>query len=118
MDNDTGSNRFTTFAVANPGSEDLNIKVIILNQDGTVADSISPEELNPLRPQQQVAKFLHEILPGRLNFRGSMVLLSQGGKGFIAVALVENQGLFTAIPVLTAKSRTVPNWISEDRKIR
>jgi rhamnogalacturonan endolyase len=110
VDNDIGSNRLTAFAVANPGSEDLNIKVIILNQDGTVADSISPEELNPLLPQQQVAKFLHEILPGRLNFRGSMVLLSQGGKGFIAVALVENQGLFTAIPVLPAKSPTVPNY--------
>jgi hypothetical protein len=50
LDNDTVSNRLTAFAVANPGSEDLNIKAILFNGDGTVADSISPEELNPLRP--------------------------------------------------------------------
>jgi hypothetical protein len=39
-----------------------------------------------------------------------MVLVSKGGKGFVAVALVENQGLFTAIPVLPTKSPTVPDY--------
>jgi hypothetical protein len=109
VDNDSGNNRFTGFAVANPGAENLNMKLTLLNQDGTIADSISPEKLNPLRPQQQVALFVHEVLPSRQSFRGSLVLASQEGKGFIVVALVQNQGLYTAIPIFPARFPQVPN---------
>jgi hypothetical protein len=43
-------------------------------------------------------------VPARLKFRGSMVLEGQSGKKFSIVALVQSQGLLTAIPVIPEKS--------------
>jgi hypothetical protein len=45
-----------------------------------ITDVLSPPELNPLGPLKQVAKFLHEYVPTRLRFKGSMVLVGQGGR--------------------------------------
>ena len=59
--------------------------------------------------QEQAAKFLHEYLPGRLKFRGSAVLIARGGKKFSVVALLSNQGLLTAIPVVAEKASNVPD---------
>ncbi len=109
VDNDDGQNRFTGFAVANTSNEDLSIRLVTLNEDGSIADNILPSQLNPLGPQKQIAIFLHQILGTRLKFRGSMVLVGQGGKKFAVVALVLNQDLLTAIPVIPEKAPSVPN---------
>jgi len=109
IDNDESQKRFTGFAIANPSDENISISVVILNMDGTMAESIAPPELNPLGPQRQVAKFLHEYLPLRASFRGSMVLVAQGGQKFVVVALAQNKGLYTAIPVIPTKAPNVPN---------
>jgi hypothetical protein len=37
-----------------------------------------------------------------------MVLIEQAGQQFSVVALVQNQGLFTAIPVIPAKAPNIP----------
>jgi hypothetical protein len=100
VDNDDTQNRFTGFAVTNPANENINITLYVLDENGAVADVLSPPELNPLGPLRQVARFLHEYLPTRLRFKGSMVLVGQGGKSFAAVALVQGQGLVTVIPVI------------------
>jgi len=39
-----------------------------------------------------------------------MVLRAQGGKSFVAVALVQNQGIYTVILVGTGKVSNIPNW--------
>jgi len=109
VDNDDSQKRFTGFAVANPGGEDIGIRLITMNADGTLADNVTPAQLNPLGPRKQIAIFLHEILPTRLKFRGSIVLVGQGGKKFAVVALVQNQDLLTAIPVISEKAPSVPN---------
>ena len=110
VDNSFSQNRFTGFSIANPNNENINIRIVVLNTDGSVTDTISPPELNPLGPQRQVSKFLHEYLPARATFRGSLVLLAQGGRRFVATALIQYQGLLTATPVTPAKPVTVTNW--------
>ena len=78
VDNSEAEERFTGFAVANISDGDINITVFTLNEDGAILDQISPPELNPLGPQKQVARFLHQegYLPSRTNFKGLMVLAS------------------------------------------
>jgi hypothetical protein len=111
VDNDDRRSRFMGFAVANPSDENINIKIVTLNENGTIQDTISPSELNPLGPRKQVARFLHQyILQAQsLRFKGSMVLVVQGGKKCVTVALVQQEGLLTAIPVIQEKAPNVPN---------
>ncbi len=109
VENDETLGRFTGFAVANPNDEDINISIVLLNPDGSPADNLTPPELNPLGPQKQVARFIHEYLGARATFRGAMVLTTQGGKKFVVTALVQNRGLYTAIPVIPARAAAVQN---------
>jgi hypothetical protein len=107
-DYDDSQARYTGYAVANTESEDINIKILTVSQDGKVIDTLSPANLNPLRAGQQTAGFLHEILPaGRSSFKGSMVLTEKNGKTISAVALVSNKGLFTTIAVIPAKAPNI-----------
>jgi hypothetical protein len=109
VDNDDAENRFTGFAVANHNTDDIGVRIVTLDERGAVSDVITPPDLNPLPPGHQAAKFLHEYLPGRLKFRGSAVLIARGGKKFSVVALLSNQGLLTAIPVVAEKASNVPD---------
>jgi len=95
----------TGYAVANPGTEDINIRITVLKPDGSVRQTIDPPLLNPLKPGWHVARFLWEDMNDpNLQLKGSMVLMEQSGKTFSVVALVLNQGLYTAIPVIPAKA--------------
>jgi hypothetical protein len=110
VDNSLSQGRFTGFSIANPTNESINIRIVVLNAEGSPTDTIiSPPELNPLGPQRQVSKFLHEYLPARATFRGSMVLLAQSGRRFVATALIQFQGLLTATPVTPDKPAAVTN---------
>jgi hypothetical protein len=105
-DNTLGARSYATgYAVANPGSQNLNIRVTVLGEDATVLRVIDPPLLNPLKPGWHVARFLWQDLEDQnLRMKGSMILTSQGGETFPVVALVMNQQLFTAIPVIPAKA--------------
>ncbi len=95
----------TGYAVANPGGEDINIRISVLKLDGSILKTIDPPLLNPLRPGCHIARFLWEDMNDpALQFRGSMILTEQSGKSFSVVALVLNQGLYTAIPVIPTKA--------------
>jgi hypothetical protein len=111
VDNDDRRNRFLGFALANRSDENINIKIVTLSENGAVLDTITPSELNPLGPRKQVARFLHQYVPQAqsLRFRGSMVLVVQSGKKCVTVALVQEEGLLTAIPVIQEKAPNVPN---------
>jgi len=103
VENDDARERFTGFAVANPGTENIEIRLRTLAQDGSLVDDLVPDRLK-LAAGAQTAVFLHEIVPGRLRFRGSMVLEATSGEKFSVVALVQASGLLTAIPVVPQKS--------------
>jgi uncharacterized repeat protein (TIGR01451 family) len=109
VDNDDTQNRFTGFTVANPANESVNIRLYLLDEAGAITDALSPPDLNPLGPLRQVARFLHEYLPSRLRFNGSLVLVAQGGKKFAVVALVQRQMQMTAVPVIPSKAPQVPD---------
>ena len=108
VDNDDRENRFTGFAVANPSTDNINVTLYVLDENGGITDALSPPELNPLGPLKQAAKFLHEYVPTRLRFKGSMVLVGQNGKTFAVVALVQTQGLVTVVPAIPSKAPQVP----------
>jgi hypothetical protein len=108
VNDDAAQNRFTGYAVANPGSANVNIRIVLVNSNGTPSQTLNPAALNPLGPGRQFAGFLWQDLANpNLQFRGSMVLISQGGAQFAVVALVQDRGLFTAIPVIPSKAPNI-----------
>ncbi len=99
------NNRAVAYAVANPGNTPINIQIVLLNPDGTESQRINPPLLNPLSPGHHVATYLWQDLNNpRLQFQGSMVLIEQTATPFAVVALVQNQALFTVIPVSPQKA--------------
>jgi hypothetical protein len=105
VDNDDTQDQFTGYAVANPNNESITIKLALVDQNGAVVDDTVRITLGP---GQQRARFLHQDLD-RLRFRGSMVLRAQGGKTFVAAALLRRQGRLTVIPVTAEKAAGVPD---------
>ncbi len=103
IDNNGEQERYTGFAIANPTEEDIFVKIYLLDESGNIVDEIAPPELYPLGPRKQIARFLHEYLGTRLNFRGSLVVLALNSAKMTIVALVQNKGLLTAIPVIPGK---------------
>ena len=61
-------------------------------------------QLNSLGARQQIARFLHQDVPSLLTFQGSIVLIVESGSQFSVVALVLDQGLITAVPVIRSKA--------------
>jgi hypothetical protein len=105
VDNDDGQKRYTGYALANPGTDPISVKLVIVHQDGTVVNaSLKAITLNA---GQQTAGFLHQDSASLLTFQGSVVMIEQSGKRFAIVALVQNQGLLTAIPVIPDKAPSI-----------
>jgi hypothetical protein len=97
-------NRTTGYAVANPSTTDaITVNIRTFNSDCTSATTLTPVTL---APGDQTATFIWQDpnVGPNFTFRGSAVLTEQNGKQFSVVALVQNQGLFTAIPVISPAS--------------
>jgi hypothetical protein len=106
VDNDDSQQMYTGYAAANPTSQNISINIAVVDQNGSVVDdSLSI----PLGPGQQIARYLHQDLPARLKFRGSMVLRVRDGYAFVAAALLQKQGRVTVVPVIPGKAPNVPN---------
>jgi hypothetical protein len=99
VDNSAAQSRFTGFSILNPTDENVSIRIVTVDENGSTLDTLTPAELNPLGPRKQVTRFLHEYV-NRTTFRGSMVLTSQGGKLFVPVALTVQENVLTTIPVV------------------
>jgi hypothetical protein len=95
--------------VANYSGRDINIRIVVLDRNGTVTDTIMPPELNPLGSHKQVARYLDEYDASKANFMGSMALIAEAGKQFVVTALKQNQGLYTSIPVISGKAPKIPD---------
>jgi hypothetical protein len=104
VDNNDALKRYTGYAIANPSDHDINVKIVVVHVDGAPLQTLSPPELNPLRARQQISKFLHQDVASLLTFQGSIVLIGQDGSQFSVVALVLDQGLITAVPVIPSKA--------------
>jgi sugar lactone lactonase YvrE len=104
VDDDAGAGRYTGYAVANPGSSNISIGVSEVSADGRTVIALSDVQLGP---GQQKAVFLFQDPKAGTRFRGSAVLLGRGGAAFCAVGLVQDRGLFTAVPVAAGKAPIV-----------
>ncbi|MBP1597748.1 MAG: cell surface receptor domain protein [Acidobacteria bacterium] len=108
VDNDAtpGVGRRTGFAIVNPGTANINVRITVYDENGLAVRILNPPELNPLGPSSQTARFLDQFWPPYANFKGSMVLsVESPGTHFAAVALSISQGptslgLMSVIPVL------------------
>ncbi len=107
VDNDDSQQRFTGYAIANPGGTSVSIRIVVVDQNGVAAGLLNPPPLNALGPYRHEARFLHEDGSRWLKFKGSMVLIAPPGQKFCVVALVQDQGQLTAIPVVLAKPPTI-----------
>ncbi len=105
VDNDDSQGKQMAYAIANPGSQTISVKLALMGQDGTVVDDTI---VVTLRAGEQIARYLYQDL-ARTKFKGSLVLRGQGGATFIAVALLDKQGLLTVIPLTSGKAPGVPD---------
>jgi hypothetical protein len=105
VDDDYSQERLTAYAIANPTSDNLSIKLALAEENGTVADDTVTITL---APKQQIARYLYQDL-ARSQFKGSIVLRAQGGGSFVAVALMQHQKMFTVIPVIPGKASKIPD---------
>ena len=96
--------RSTGYAIANTGTSAINVKIVLVNPDGTISQTINPGLLNPLLPGNHIARFVWQDVSPSFVFKGSMVLIETAAQPFSVVALVFNQNLFTAIPVIPGKA--------------
>ena len=110
VDNDNTQDKQMAYAIANPSSQTISIKLALVGQDGTVVDDTVTVTLGP---GQQIARYLWQDLPARANFKGSLVLQGQAGASFIAVALLQKQGLFTVIPLIPAAETSAPTFFPQ-----
>jgi sugar lactone lactonase YvrE len=97
VDNDSSRGKQLAYAIANPGTQAMTITLTLVAQDGTVAGG--PVTLT-LGPKQQIAHYLGQDV-ACTKFSGSLVLQAQAGAAFAAVALLDNQGVMTAIPMIS-----------------
>jgi hypothetical protein len=108
VDNDDALERFTGVALANPGDQEIRVRIHIIDSDGNVTETVSPVSLNPLGARNQVAVFLHQLAPATMRFRGSMVLSTGGSGQLVATALLQDRGMLSAIPVVNGRAASVP----------
>ncbi len=111
VNDDSSQSRFTGYALANPGSDPIQISVFFVDGNGVVTRTLN--QAITLDPGKQIARFLfQDVNDPNFAFQGSVVLKSESGGKFAAVALVQDQEptvLFTAIPVIKGKSAGVGN---------
>jgi hypothetical protein len=107
VDNDASSERYTGFALANPGDSLLTVRVVPVDQNGVAVPGLSLSI--PLAAGSQTATFLHQVwqTASALSFQGSVVLMAPAGRSFAVVALVQNQGLLSATPVIPSKAPAI-----------
>ena len=105
VDDNYGKNRFTAYALANPGNQNLTVQLALVDQNGHIVDDTVSITLSP---GQQVARYLYQDL-NRAVFNGSVVFRAQAGGAFVAAALVQNEQFFTVIPVIPGKAPGIPN---------
>jgi hypothetical protein len=106
VNENVAQNLKVAYAIANPTSQTLTIKVALVDLSGIVLDDTMSITLNP---GQQIARYFDQDFANRLTFQGSLVFRAQGGGTFIAMALVQNEQFFTAIPVIPSKAANIPN---------
>ncbi len=108
VDDDIPADRYTGYAIANPGSAEITVSIQTVNAEGTTSAPAAVLSSINLKPGEQKAAFVfQDDKASKTAFRGSVVLTGLNGANFSVVALVQNSGLFTAIPVIPEKAPNI-----------
>ncbi len=96
----TANGNNTGLAIANASSSwPLNVSLAYVDENGVVQDTISPQELNPLPPNGQVARFVSD-LPFHVSVAnkssGSIQIFANGAGQFNAFGLLFNNNLYSS----------------------
>jgi hypothetical protein len=106
IDNNSAQTKQMAYAIANPSSQTIFVRLALVDQNGAVVDDSITVTIGP---EQQTARYLYQDLAARTNFKGSLVLRGQSGASFVAVALLQKQGLYTVIPLIPGKASGIPD---------
>ncbi len=104
-DDDAAQERYTGFAVANPGDSAITIQAYEVSADGSRVTPLTPLEVEA---RSQKSYFFIQDPKAAQKLKGSAVLIGQDGAVFVAVALMQNHGMYTAIPVIPGATAKVP----------
>ena len=104
-DDDASRERYTGFAVANPGDGAITIQVYEVSADGSTVTPLTPIVLEA---KSQKASYFTQDPKATQKLKGSAVLIGQDGALFSAVALMQNHGIYTAVPVIPGATGRVP----------
>jgi trimeric autotransporter adhesin len=103
VENDSRQGKQVAYAIANPGTQTITVKLTLMKQDGTVVGDAIPLTLGP---GQQIAKYLSQDL-APTDFKGSLILEGQAGASFVGIAILDNQDLLTSIPFVAKNAPVV-----------
>jgi hypothetical protein len=105
VDNNAAQFKQLAYAIANPAGQSITVKLALVSQSGDVIDDTITIDLGP---KEHISRYLWEDI-GNANFRGSIVLRGQNGVSFVVLALLEKQGMYTALPVAAEKAPDISN---------
>ncbi len=96
----------TGYAVANTGSTPITVKIVLVNPDGSISQTLNPAPLTQMAPGTHVARFVYQDAANSSTFafNGTMVLIETSGQPFSVVALASDKGIFAALPVVAGKA--------------
>ena len=92
---DSSAGKQPAYSIANPNGRSISVNLVLTAQDGTVVDDSKTISLGP---GEQIARYLLQDVSLQ-KFMGSLVLRGNG-QGFVAFAVLDKQGLLTAIPLV------------------
>jgi len=108
LSDDMNRDTHTGYAFANPGTSDINIRIVLVDSAGNAVRTIRPPSLNPLVAGGHVARFLNQDLNDpNFSSNGSAVVIADGTSTFSVTSLVLDHGMLTAIPVIAGKASGV-----------
>jgi hypothetical protein len=102
----TANGNDTGLAIVNPGTAPINLRLVQVDQSGTVVQTVDPPSLNPLPPNGQVSLFTGGF--GFTNIAnlssGSIQILNKGAGQFGALALLIKNGAFATTGIIDGVS--------------
>jgi hypothetical protein len=102
----TANGNNTGLAIANPGTTAINVRLIQVDGNGTVVQTLDLPELNPLPANGQVAKFVTEFGFSSISnlSSGSIQIQTKGDGKFSALGLLVRNGAFATTGIIPGAS--------------